>query len=122
MGDQLDLFIDQHPARRVTNVGPNPYLGNTIPPQPPIKCQADSPESVDAAMANMPNRGTQRDRILRHLQEWGPATDEQLQDALAMEGSTERPRRVELVEAGLVIKAGTAKTKSGRSAALWRAA
>lgn len=87
----------------------------------PIKAQLDSPESVDAAVANMPNRGTQRERILSHLQEWGPATDEQLQDALGMEGSTERPRRVELVDAGLVERVGTARTKSGRAAALWGA-
>lgn len=112
---QSSLF-DPYPTRRTENVKPNRYLGQTLSP---IQAQVDSPESVEAGIANMPNRGTQRARILGFLQEWGPSTDEQLQDALGLPGSTERPRRVELLEQGLIEKVGVAKTKSGRSAALW---
>lgn len=116
---QKSLFDADLPyVRRTENEPPNRYLGQTFS-KAPILAQVSSPESVEAGIENMPNRATQRQRVLDHLREWGPSTDEQLQDALGMEGSTERPRRVELVERGLVHKVGTAKTKSGRSAALW---
>jgi hypothetical protein len=49
-------------------------------------------------------------------------TDEEQQAALAMNPSTQRPRRVELVRRGLVVEAGTRKTSSGRMATVWRAA
>ena len=115
----MTLFDADLPyIRRVENEKPNRYLGQTFS-KAPILAQLDSEESVEAGIANMPNRGTQRARILDYLTEWGSATDEQIQDALGMEGSTERPRRVELVEQGLIEKVGVAKTKSGRSAALW---
>ena len=47
---------------------------------------------------------------------------EQLQEALDMPASTERPRRVELVRGGLVRDTGArARTHSGRRAVLWAA-
>lgn len=47
-------------------------------------------------------------------------TDHQLQDFLAMNPSTERPRRVELVRAGLVRDSGLRRlTPSGRKAVVW---
>ena len=48
------------------------------------------------------------------------ATDEEIQDALGMEGNTERPRRVELIEAGLVWNTGsTRKSKANRDNTIW---
>jgi hypothetical protein len=48
------------------------------------------------------------------------ATDEELQIALNMNPNTERPRRVELVERGLVVDSGKKrKTKSNRQAVVW---
>jgi hypothetical protein len=48
------------------------------------------------------------------------ATDEEIQRGLGMEGSTERPRRVELVRAGLVCQAPVKReTQSGRAATVW---
>lgn len=48
------------------------------------------------------------------------ATDEELQIALGMNPSTERPRRIELVELGLVRDSGRKRnTKSGRKAVVW---
>lgn len=48
-------------------------------------------------------------------------TDEEIQEHLLMDGSTERPRRRELQIAGLVIDSGeTRKTRSGRLATVWR--
>jgi hypothetical protein len=49
-------------------------------------------------------------------------TDEEMASRLGMNPSTQRPRRIELAKRGLVVKAGTRKTASGRSADVWRAA
>jgi hypothetical protein len=58
-------------------------------------------------------------------------TDEQMQDLTGIGGSTQRPRRGELVRAGVVAARGidygdtrtyeTRKTKSGCAAIVWRA-
>lgn len=48
------------------------------------------------------------------------STDEEVQDALGMNPSTERPRRVELVEKKLVRDSGDRRlTKAGRRAVVW---
>ena len=112
----MTLF-DAYPSRRMENVKPNRYLGASFGGGP-IDAQLDSPESVQAAIDNMPNRETQRGRVLAFIEEY-PSTDEQIQDALAMDANTERPRRVELARMGLIKKVGTARTKAGRQAAVW---
>lgn len=49
-------------------------------------------------------------------------TDEEVQDRLKMNPSTERPRRVHLVNLGVLEDAQTTrKTRSGRAATVWRA-
>ena len=89
-------------------------------PAPPA--QRHSPTSVAAAGKARPAAPTQRQRVLEFLRAAGPATDEQIAQALELNPSTERPRRVELVKAGLVVTAdGTGRTASGRIAALWKA-
>jgi hypothetical protein len=62
-------------------------------------------------------------RVLQLLRE-NPhgLTDEEQQAALAMNPSTQRPRRVELVRRGFVVEDGARKTSSGRMAAVWRCA
>ena len=58
--------------------------------------------------------------FLRRQGELG-ATDEQIQSSLALNPSTVRPRRGELVSAGLVVDSGlTRPTASGRQAIVWR--
>lgn len=81
--------------------------------------QRHSPESVAAASEIKVNAGTLRALVLDLLAENGPLTDEEIQEALDMNPSTERPRRIELVKAGLVGKCGRRPTRSGRQAALW---
>ena len=57
--------------------------------------------------------------MLRRLGFQG-ATDEQMQRSLGMNGNAQRPRRVELVEAGLVVDSErTRKTTFGRLAIVW---
>jgi hypothetical protein len=80
-----------------------------------------TPTSRAAAVAIQPNAGTLRAKVLEWLREHGPATDEEMQNGIPMPASTQRPRRVELVTAGLVVDSGTTRTTtSGRSAVLWR--
>lgn len=91
--------------------------------QPPA--QAHSPTSQAAARQIRPDASRLRGRVLGLLLERGEqgATDEELQLALSMNPSTERPRRIELVEAGAVRDSGrTRPTRSGRKAVVWQAA
>ena len=62
-------------------------------------------------------------RVLELLQVTpdGP-TDEEMQTRLAMNPSTQRPRRIELARRGMVVEAGTRRTASGRMATVWRVA
>jgi transcription initiation factor IIE alpha subunit len=50
------------------------------------------------------------------------ATDEEMQLALGMNPNTQRPRRRELEDAGLIVRDGTRKTNSRRNADVWRLA
>ena len=63
-------------------------------------------------------------RVLRFLQTCGAfgATDEEMQLALRMNPSTQRPRRGELARRGFVVACGTRRTASGRVARVWRVA
>ncbi len=78
-----------------------------------------SQTSLEAARAIMPKQGTEEWKVLRWLDANGPLTDEQIQHDLGMNPSTERPRRVKLVQKDLVRACGTGKTKAGRKATLW---
>lgn len=95
--------------------------------QPTLPFQPHSDESKEAAKLHEPKAGTERHRVwslLRSLSKGHAGlTDDDIQDALMMDASTERPRRVELVKLGLVEKNPdqTGVTKRGRKAALWRA-
>jgi len=85
---------------------------------------ASSATSAEAAQKAQPASAKQRARVLSLLTSLGAhgATDEEMQDALGMEGSTQRPRRVELCNAMKVRDSGrTRKTRSGRAATVWEA-
>lgn len=87
----------------------------------PAKAQEHSEPSKEAARHIEPKRHALRVAVYQaFLAARDGMTDEEMQDALGMEGSTERPRRVELVESGAVIDSGrTRSTKSGRQATVW---
>jgi hypothetical protein len=91
-------------------------------PVPPA--QRHSATSQAAAEEIAPRAGTLRAAVLATLQHAiDGLTDEQMQDMLGMGASTQRPRRVELVQAGLVRDSGrTRLTRSGRKATVWVAA
>jgi hypothetical protein len=86
MSDQLDLFD----------------------PRPGLVGKDHPDTSAAAAISVMPRTGTQRRKVLDHIGRCGydGATDAELQAALDLSGNSQRPRRVELVEAGLIIDSG----------------
>ena len=82
--------------------------------------------SVAAAERLMGRTGTKRREVYELIRDWpwagpGPGmTDEEIAATLNMNPSTVRPRRLELVEAGLVRDSGrTRKTRSDREAIVW---
>lgn len=95
-----------------------PLLYDTAPHQP------HSVTSGEAAARIAPARASLRARVLELLRATpGGLTDEEIQRALAMNPSTERPRRIELVERGEVVDSkATRPTLSGRPATVWAAA
>ena len=89
-------------------------------PAPPA--QVASPTSVEAAEKVLPQTARLRRLVLDWLTERGEAggTDEEIQDGLGMNPSTQRPRRVELWRGGFVRDSGrTRQTRSGRRAVVW---
>lgn len=76
--------------------------------------------SAEAAEKIAPRVGLLHRQILRCLL-GGAMTDEAMQAALNMNPSTQRPRRGELVDAGLVEDSGWfGRTASGAKAVKWR--
>lgn len=91
----------------------------------PGKVRNDALATSRAAGASVVRAGSKRASVLLALYRKGPLTDLELQEHLAMPASTERPRRVELVDAQLVMPAtygGEAVTKphNGRAWQVWR--
>ena len=84
--------------------------------QPPA--QRHSPTSIAAAESVKGRVSNMRGLVLEVLRD-GPLTDEQIAQVSGLSPNTARPRRVELVDAGLVVKAGISRTKSGRKAVAW---
>jgi len=90
--------------------------------QPYLPYIAESETSKQAANLIEPNAAALLGKVLAFLRKRGNygATDEEMQDEMPIQPSTQRPRRVDLVNRGLVIDSGlTRKTKSGRNAVVW---
>ena len=88
----------------------------------PAPFQRRSATSRAAALSVEPKTGTQRAIVLAFLRGCGSsgATDEQMQAQIPLSANTQRPRRVELVQARLVVDSGLTKTtQSGHGAVLW---
>ena len=97
-------------------------LEQTTFAQQPPSVHGDTSES--AAEAIKPHRASQWRRIHERLilAGWEGMTDQEIQRATGLDPSTERPRRGELVDAGLVYDSGRKRrTVSGRRAIVWRA-
>ena len=98
---QIDLFTDE------------PYRGHA-----PYVMGSDT--SVEAAKAQDTKAAPDRARVLAFL-EFMPATDEEIQRSLKMDGNTERPRRRELELSGKIVDSGKRrKTSTGSPAVVWK--
>lgn len=91
----------------------------------PAPATNGTPTSSEAAAQIEPTAGTLRAAVLeyvRNCKQHG-ATDEEVQVALSMNPSTQRPRRQELEKQGLILRTDrTRLTKSGRHAVIFVAA
>ena len=88
-------------------------------PAPSVRGSATSAAAADSLTAKALTR--MHRQVLAYLEQHGPATDEEMQAALGMNPSTQRPRRIELARRGLVVEAGEKRTRSGRRATSWKA-
>jgi len=80
--------------------------------------QSASPTSREAAERIADKTPSLRQRVLDALTQ-RPMTDEEIATTLNLNPSTARPRRIELVQRGLVVEHGIAITSSGRKAVIW---
>lgn len=84
--------------------------------QPPSQ---PTPTSVDAARRIASQAPSLRLQVLALIHE-APRTDEEIADCLGLNPSTARPRRIELVKAGLVRDSGMQRlTRANRWAVVW---
>lgn len=84
-----------------------------------------SQTSAEAAASLTPETlGALQRRVFEFIRDRGEdgATDEECQQQLGMNPSTQRPRRGELADGGLIVASGTRLTSSRRRATVWRAA
>ena len=94
---------------------PPDLYGGTPPHEDPDTSQ-EAAELIRGSAASL------RDQVRRYIDQQGPdgATDEEIQLALHMAGNTERPRRRELEDLGLICRAGdTRLTTAHRRADVW---
>lgn len=94
----------------------------TRPPTPEPMPPHNGTVTSQAAAASVHGSVTElRERVFRYIKEqgWAGATDQEVQEALQMDGNTQRPRRVELANERRIVRHGTRKTKSGRGATVW---
>ena len=100
----------------------NDLFNNPVSVGPDHAYRGKTDTSVAAAEIVLPKTGTLRrkvyDMILIHA-DFG-ATDYELQTRLDLTGNTERPRRKELQERGLIHDSGRRRpTPSGRASIVW---
>lgn len=84
--------------------------------------QSHSPTSKEAATEAKRRASALRRKVFEFIRSKGKhgATDDEIQVGLELEGSTQRPRRVELVNDSSVVPSGRYRqTRSGRKATVW---
>ncbi len=92
----------------------------TQPPLPPFVASSDT--SYAAAVAKRPTAPAQRQQVYATLVASGPLTAEQICEHLGLDGSSVRPRLIELRNQGDVLDTGQRRrTRAGRFAVVWAA-
>jgi len=94
-----------------------------VAPMPPATGRTPDTRATSQAAADavQPTAASLRAQLLAAIRRMGGRglTDEEAQTLLGMSGNTERPRRRELEQAGLIRPAGVRETASGRRAVVW---
>lgn len=86
--------------------------------EPPAQLHSTTSRMAAASIEN--HAPTLRQRVYDLICAKGPITDERIAEITKLNPSTARPRRIELVAAGLVMAAPESqKTSSGRQATAW---
>lgn len=96
------------------------YQDDLFNEKPPAVRGSQTSHAAATSMQGTPVDSARR-LVLACVFRLGPMTDEEIANKLGMNPSTARPRRIELEKAGLLVRVGTKKTKSGRNAVLFRA-
>jgi len=79
-----------------------------------------SQTSQDASKIPAPTLQSRRKDVLEAIAKFpNGLTDLEISEVTGIDGSSARPRRVELLEDGLIESAGTRKARSGRQATVW---
>jgi len=84
-----------------------------------LKYAIDSAVSKSAAEEMLPYAGTARYRVWKYIRDNPRVTDKQIRGALEMNPNTQRPRRIELEEAGLIRSDGEVPTGKKSKAHVW---
>lgn len=84
---------------------------------PPAQHHSDT--SIEAAESIKPHGPRLRNLVLDTIKNFGPCTDNQVAYYTGLDGSTVRPRRIELERAGLVENVGTTIGSNGRKSKTW---
>ena len=103
-------------TRMFTATGQQPTFSDR-----PGLVRRDHPDTSHIAAATIPRTGTLRRAVYDAIHRTGDEgmTDSELQRALDMDGNTERPRRVELIDAGLIKDSGRRRYEGGRPMIVW---
>ena len=108
-GDQTGRVVDSTDPKQQGLFEEAPYQGH-------------SETSRAAAQAIQGERAaTIRERVYAYISAHGPVTDGEIQLGMDIPGSTQRPRRIRLVELGRVRPDGARRAPSGRMATTWTA-
>jgi len=110
MGD--DLSYDEHAKRFVSAF-------SDCGPDTPRQMSAEAKASLTPETMNGQHR-----KVLDYIRDQGDngATDEECQRGLGMNPNSQRPRRGELADVGLIVVAGKRMTSANKRATVWRAA
>lgn len=102
----------------ITQPGADPFQNSAIVPRLPRDTTAK------AAVTVLPRSGSQRRRVFDLLAEcdnaFGGLTDEDMQAQLRLSPNSERPRRKELCDLGLVVDSGRrVRNRGGQECIVW---
>lgn len=120
-GGAVRVLLDpRYATAQCATCGPATFRAETFPDTPGLVGR-EHPDTSRIAAATIPRTGTLRRRVYDAIRAAAGEglTDAELQRELDMGGNTERPRRVELIGAGLIADSGRRRYEGGRPMIVW---